>query len=126
MTMSAGIGSGGDLDAGGERSAQALHMVFLKRQRALAHMRLRRFAVIVVDREGRHKENAAFGHRVEQLGLLVEIAAVLDRIDPGCDRDPKASAAERMAHDAAVERMRLVDERLHLVEIEGAVARTVL
>src|SRR5437763_1701154 len=30
-----------------------------------------------------------------------------------------------MAHDAAVERVRLLDERLHFVQIEGAVARTV-
>ena len=45
---------------------------------------------------------------------------MLDRVDPGLDRDVEPAAAQRMAHDAAVERLRLVDQGLHLVEVEGA------
>ena len=50
---------------------------------------------------------------------------MVDRIDAGLDRDVQAAPAERMADHAAVERMRLLDQRLHLVEVEGAVARPV-
>ena len=100
-------------------------MRFLQRLRALANMRLRRSAVVLVDEQRRHKKDAALGHALEMARVLGEITAVLDRIDAGLDRNVEASPAECMAHDAAVERMRLVDERLHLVEIEGAVARPV-
>ena len=62
---------------------------------------------------------------VEQFRLLVEIAAVVDRIDAGLDRDAQAAAAERMADHPAVERVRLLDQCLHLVEVEGAVMRPV-
>ena len=126
MTVAAGVGSGGDLDPGGEGPAQALDVVLPQMVRPFANMRQRRFAVEVVDRKGRHKEDAALRHRVEQFGLLVEVAAVLYRIDAGLDRDAQAPSAERVTHDAAVERVRLVGQRLHLVEIEGAVARPVL
>ena len=80
----------------------------------------------VVNREGRHEEDAALRHHVEQLGLLVQVAAMLDRVDAGLDRNAQPAAAQRMAHDPAIERMRLLGQRLHFVEIEGAVPRPVL
>jgi predicted dithiol-disulfide oxidoreductase (DUF899 family) len=123
MTVSAGVGSGGDLDAGGEGPPQALGVMLLQVLCPLANMRQGRFAVIFVDREGRHEEDAALGHLVERFRLLVEITAVLDRIDAGLDRDAQPTTAQRVAHHAAIERVRLVGQRLHFVEIEGAVAR---
>ena len=57
--------------------------------------------------------------------LLVEIAAVLDRIDARLDRDAQPGAAERVAHHATAERVRLVDERLHLLERELGILRPV-
>ena len=101
-------------------------MVLLQLMGPFADMRQRRFAVEIVNRKGRHKKDAALRHHVEELGLLVQVAAVLDRVDAGLDRDAQAASAERMAHDAAVEGMRLVGQRLHFVEIEGAVRRPVL
>ena len=92
---------------------------------AFADMRQRRFAVELVHRKGRHEKDAALRHHVEQFGLLVEVAAVLDRIDAGLDRDAQPAAAQRMTHDAAIERMGFFGQRLHLVEVEGAVARAV-
>ena len=92
---------------------------------ALAHMRLRRFAVVFVDQQRRHEKDAALGHLFEMARVLVEIAAVLDRVDAGLDRDVEPAPAERVAHHAAVERVRLVDQRAHLVEVEGGVARAV-
>ena len=59
-------------------------------------------------------------HPFELRRVLVQIAAVLDRVDPGLDGDVETDAAERMAHHAAVEAVRLVNQRLHLVEVEGA------
>ena len=50
---------------------------------------------------------------------------MLYEIDARFDRDAQAPAAERVAHHAAVERVRLVGQCLHLVEIEGAVPRPV-
>ena len=94
--------------------------------RPFADMRQRGFAVEVVDREGRHEDDAPLRHSVEEFGLLGEIAAVLDRVDAGLDRNAQSAAAERVAHDAAVERVRLVGQRLHLVQIERAVPWTVL
>ena len=92
---------------------------------ALADMRLRRFAVVFVNQQRRHKEDAALGHAFEVARVFVEVAAMLDGIDAGLDRDVEPAPAERMAHDPPVEGVRLLDQRLHLVEIEGAVARTV-
>src|SRR5204863_368803 len=125
VTVAAGIGAGDDLYPDLERPTDARHMRFLQRLRALANMRLRRSAVVLVNEQRRHKKDAALRHALEMARVLGEITAVLDRIDAGLDRNVEASPAECMAHDAAVERMRLVDERLHLVEIEGAVARPV-
>ena len=48
---------------------------------------------------------------------------MVDRIDAGLDRDPQAAAAERVTNHPAVERVRLLDQGLHLVEVEGAVMR---
>ena len=48
---------------------------------------------------------------------------MVDRIDPGLDRDLQPAPAQRMADDPAVERVRLLDQGLHLVEVEGAVHR---
>ena len=126
VTVAAGIGSGGDLDPRGECPAQALDMVLPQMVGPFADMRQRRLAVEIVNRKGRHKEDAALRHRVEQFGLLVEVAAVLDRVDPGLDRNAQAPAAKGVTHDTAVERVRLVGQRLHVVQIEGAVPRPVL
>ena len=67
----------------------------------------------------------ALGHPVQMARVLVEITAVLDRVDAGLDRDVEPTAAQRMAHHPAAERMRFLNQRLHLVAIEGAVARSV-
>src|SRR3984893_15926074 len=50
VTVSAGIGSGGDRGAGSEGPPQALGMVLLQVMRALADMWESRFAVVFVDR----------------------------------------------------------------------------
>src|SRR4029453_5661956 len=50
-----------------------------------------------------------------------KIASVADRGDAGLDRDPEAPATERVTHHLASERVRFVDERLHLVERERRV-----
>src|SRR5262249_5254928 len=65
------------------------------------------------------------GHALEMARVLVEVGAVLDRVDPGFDGDVETAAAERMAHDAAVEGLGLVAQRLHLVEVERRVERAV-
>jgi hypothetical protein len=62
-------------------------MMFFEIERALADMRLRRFAVVVVDQHRRYEENVTRRHLVDQVRMLVEIGAVLDRVDPGLDRD---------------------------------------
>src|SRR5215472_6134343 len=126
MAMAAGVRTGGYFYSGRKRPTQAFDMVFPQMQGSFADMRQRRLAMEVVDREGRHKEDATFRHRVQQFGFFIEIAAVLDRVDAGLDRDAQPAAAERMAHDAAVEGVRLLGQRLHLVQIEGAVPRAVL
>jgi len=61
-----------------------------------------RFAVVFVDREGRHEKDAALGHRIEQFGPLIQIAAVLDRIDAGLDRNLQSAAAQRVAHHPTI------------------------
>ena len=124
VAVAAGVGAGDDLDPGGER-ARGSRRGARRVVRPLADMRLRRFAVVFVDQQGRHKNDAALRHPVEMARVLVEIAAVVDRIDAGLDRDVEPAAAQRMADHPAVERMRLLDQRLHLVEVEGAVARAV-
>jgi hypothetical protein len=73
--------------------------------------------VVFVDRKGRQEKDAALRHHVEQFGLLVEIAAMFDRVDAGLDRDAQPAAAERMTHDPAIQRVRFVGQRLHLVAI---------
>ena len=50
---------------------------------------------------------------------------MVDRIDAGLDRDAQPAPAERVADHPAVERVRLLDQGLHLVEVEGAVTRPV-
>ncbi len=87
VTVAAGVGAGGDLDPGRDCPAQALDVVFLQMVRPFADMRQGRFAVKIVYRKGRHEEDAALGHRIEQFGLFVEVTAVLDRIDAGLDRN---------------------------------------
>ena len=88
-------------------------------------MRLGRFAVVFVDEQGRHEKDTALGHAFEMARVFVEIAAMFDRIDPRVDRNVEPAAAQRVAHDPPVEGVRLVDQRLHLVKVEGAVARPV-
>src|SRR5260221_6407485 len=122
MPVSAGVGTGDDPDAKVERPSDAGDVMLVERLGPLAHMRLRRFAVVFVDEQRRHEKDAALGHAFEMAGILVEVTAMLDRIDPGIDRDVETAPAQSMTHDSAVERMRLFDQRLHLVEVERAVA----
>src|SRR5215472_12270412 len=89
-------------------------------------MRQRGFAVEAVHRKSGHEKDAAPRHRLEQLGFLVQVTAVLNRIDARLDRGAQTTAAERMTHHTPVEGMCLVGERLHLVGIECAVLRPML
>src|ERR1700749_1957559 len=101
--MAAGIGSGRDLDAGSECPLQALDVVLFELLRSFANMRHRRFAVEIVDRESRHKEDPALRHHIDQFRLFAEVTTMLDRIDAGFDRGTQPAAAERVTHDASVE-----------------------
>jgi hypothetical protein len=109
MPVTAGVSARGDLDPGSERLAEARDVMFFQLLGPFADMRLRRFAVKVVDRKRRHKKDALARHHVEQFRLLVEIAAMVDRIDPGLDGNPQPAAAERMTDHAAVKRVCLLD-----------------
>ena len=74
VAVPAGIGAGHHLDPDRQRPLDALDVVLDQRQGALADMRLRRFAVVLVDQQGRHEEDAALGHAFEVARVLVEIA----------------------------------------------------
>src|SRR5206468_7945318 len=65
VTVAAGIGAGDDLYPDLERPPDACHMCFLQRLRALANMRLRRSAVVLVNEKRRHKKDAALRHALE-------------------------------------------------------------
>src|SRR5918996_841078 len=58
---------------------------------------------------------APLRHHRDQLGVLVEIAAVLDGIHAGLDGDAQSPPAHRVAHDPAPELVRLGDQRRHLL-----------
>ena len=70
-------------------------------------------AVPAVDREGRDVPGAAPRHLGD--ALLVEPAAVLDRVDAGADRHQQARPAERVADDRHAGHVGLVDDRLDLL-----------
>ena len=125
MAVAAGVGSGDDVDPGGERPADALQVMRAQRTGALAHVGRRRFAVVLVDRQRRDERDPALRHHRNQLTILVEVAAVLDRVDAGFDRHAQPGPAHRVAHDPTSEQVGLVDQRLHLVQRERAVARAV-
>src|ERR1051325_6205250 len=123
--MPAGVSASDYLDPDVERPPDAGDVMLVQSLGALADVRLRRFAVVFIDEQRRYEKDAALGHAFEMTRILVEIAAVLNRSDAGLDRDVEPAPAERVAHDSTVERVRLLDQRLHLVEIEGAIARAV-
>ena len=123
MAVAAGIGAGHHLDADLQRPPDARYMVLQQYLGALPDMRLRRFAVVFVNQQRRHEKDAALCHSFQMPRVLVEVATMLDRIDAGIDRNVEAAPAQCVAHDAPVKGVRLVDQCLHLVEIEGAVAR---
>jgi hypothetical protein len=115
VAVAASISAGDDLHPGIERPPDRQDMMFFEIERTLADMRLRRFAVVVVDQHRRYEENFACRHLVDQVGTLVEIGPVLDRVDPGLDRDFEPDATKRMAHDFSVQRMRLIDQCLQFI-----------
>src|SRR5579864_6000411 len=125
MPVAAGIGTRDDLDPSLERPLDRQEVVLIEVARPLADMRLRRFAVELVDQKRWDENDAARCHQVEVSRVLIEVTAMLDRIDAGFDRDVEASPAKRMAHHPPIKRMRLLDQRLYLVEIEGPIARSV-
>ena len=116
--MAAGIGAGHHAHAGRQRAADGLAMVLAQRARALAHVRGLRLAVVLVHEQRGREERGVRGHHRDQLGVLVEVAAVLDGVHAGLQRHAQAGAAEGMAHHLAALRVRLVTERAHLVERE--------
>ena len=109
MAVAAGVGAGDDLDAGRQRALDAREVVLAQRPRAVADVGGLRLAVVLVHGQRGDEEGAALGHHRDELGILVEIAAMLDRVDAGLERQAQAGAAERMAHHLAAERVRLVD-----------------
>src|SRR5215470_8937998 len=125
MAVAARVGAGDHAHARLERAVDGLDVVHVQRTRALADVPGARLAVIFIDGEGGHQEHAALRHHRDQLRLLVEIAAVLDGIDAGLEGDAQAPSTEGVAHDLAPQRMRLVDQGAHLVQVEGAVLRPV-
>ena len=123
--MATGVGARDHLDAGRERAPDALDVMRAQRVGALTHVWRGRLAMILVDRQGRDEEDVALGHHRDQLSVLVEVAAVLDRIDPRLDRDAQPGSTEGVAHHAPAERVRFVHERFHLFQRELGILRPV-
>src|SRR5262245_58653447 len=125
VAVAAGVRAGGDRHAQLERALDRGDMMLIERERAGSHVRRGALAMIYVDGERRHEERAVRGHLRHELGLLVEIAAVLDGVDSGSERRAEPGTAERVAHHVAAERMCLADQRAHLLEGERRVLGSV-
>ena len=65
--------------------------------------------------ERRHQHLAVARHALEQVGSLVEVHAVLDRVDALLDRDLGAGHALAVRRDAVAHAMRLLDQHAHLL-----------
>ena len=102
------VGIGGRFDAA---AAAALVLLVLEaRADALAEPG---HAVEAADR--RHEHLAVARHALEQIGALVEVHAVLDRVDALLDRDLGARHALAVRGDAVAHAVRLLDEDAHLL-----------
>jgi hypothetical protein len=125
VAVAAGVGAGRDRHAELERPLDAGDVVLLEIVRACAHVGRRALAVIHVDEQRGDEERALARHSPQMLRVLIEVAAVLDRIDPGHECCVESGTTERMAHHAAAERVRLRHQGLHLLEREGRIERPV-
>src|SRR5499427_5749368 len=125
MAVATRVRAGNHAHASLEGTMDGFDVMHVQRPGALADVAGARLAMVLVDGEGRHEEHATLRHHRDQLRFLVEVAAVLDGIDAGLEGDAQAAPTEGVAHDLASERVRLVDEGAHLVQVEGAVLRPV-
>src|SRR5262245_51448379 len=71
--------------------------------------------------EGGDEEDTLLRHHRYQLGVFVQVAAMLDGIHISLDRRPQAWPPEGVTHHPAAERMRFLHQRLHLIQVEGGI-----
>ena len=126
--QSAGIGTRPDFHARLQRPVQAFDMVRFEVKTADPHMGWAHLPVEDIHGEGGDEEDAFLRHHRDELGVFVQITAVLDGIYTGLDRRAQAGSPQSVAHHPAAEGVCFVDKCLHLVQIErrilGPVARS--
>ena len=102
-------------------------MVVAQCGRACPPVRRTPRGVECVNAECRYEEDALLRHHRSELGVFIDVGAVLDGVDAGLDRKPQARTPKSVAHDAPPAFVRLVHQRLQLFAFEqqvfGAKAR---
>ncbi len=123
--MSPGIGARSHLHTRFQGPMEAFDMVWFKIVAAHPHMRWTDLAVKDIDRECGDKENPLLCHHGNELRVFIQITAVLNGIHPGLNSGSQAGSPQRMAHHPFPERMRLIHQRPHLVQVERRILGSV-
>ena len=121
-----GVGAGHDLDSGGQGLVHGLDVDLAQRPSPHLHVGRADGGVELVDLEGGHEEDALIGHHLDKVGVIGEVAAVLDGSRAGLDGNPEAGATDSVAHGVASQDAGFVDQGGDLgggeLDVHGAVA----